>query len=42
MVNIVVASRLPLNAHFCQCLAHFSRALEKKDKFAHNQSVVNR
>jgi hypothetical protein len=42
MENIVVVRGYPLNAHFCQCLAHFSRALEKSDKFAHNQGVVIR
>ncbi|OKV01085.1 hypothetical protein AWP75_26195 [Escherichia coli] len=37
MFFIVVASAVPLNAHFCQCLAYFSRVLEKCDKIAHNQ-----
>ncbi|MGE4388196.1 MAG: hypothetical protein AB7E14_12215, partial [Citrobacter sp.] len=40
--NIVVVRGYPLNAHFCQCLAHFSTMLEKSDQFAHNQGVVIR
>ncbi|EGO8189633.1 hypothetical protein E6X08_09605 [Escherichia fergusonii] len=40
IVNIVVVRGTPLNAHFCQCLAHFSRVLEKCNKFAHNQNVI--
>ena len=35
MMNIVVARRAALNAHFCRCLAHFYRLLEKTDKSAH-------
>lgn len=42
MENIVVVSGVPLNAHFCQCLAHFYRPLEKTDKSAHYISVENR
>lgn len=42
MENIVVVRGYPLNAHSCQCLAHFSRVLEKNDKLAHNQGVVIR
>ena len=37
MENIVVVRGYPLNAHFCQCLAYFSRVLEKCYKIAHNQ-----
>lgn len=36
---IVVLSPWTLNAHFCRCLAHFSRALEKPHKSAHNVTV---
>ncbi len=41
MVNIVVVRSVPLNAHFCRCLAHFYRLLEKMDKSAHYIKVVN-
>ncbi|APY06609.1 hypothetical protein BK400_12335 [Escherichia coli] len=37
MFFIVIASALALNAHFCLCLAYFSRVLEKCYKIAHNQ-----
>ncbi|EPJ4165774.1 hypothetical protein [Citrobacter freundii] len=42
MMNIVVARRAALNAHFCQCLAYFYRLLEKKDKNAHTVGVAIR
>ena len=41
MMNIVVARRAALNAHFCRCLAHFYRLLEKTDKSAHYVRVEN-
>lgn len=40
MFFIVVSSAGALNAHFCQCLAYFSRVLEKWYKIAHNQIAV--
>jgi hypothetical protein len=36
---IVVLSLRALNAHSCRCLAHFSGALEKPHKSAHNVTV---
>jgi hypothetical protein len=42
MVNIVVVRRIPLNAHFCQCLAYFYRLLEKTDKNTHTVEVTIR
>ncbi|MPN05101.1 hypothetical protein SDC9_152351 [bioreactor metagenome] len=42
MMNIVVARRAALNAHFCRCLAHFYRLLEKTDKSAHYVRVEKR
>lgn len=42
MTVIVVLSPVPLNAHFCRCLAHFSSVLEKKQKDAHNAVVRKR
>ncbi|AGR60382.1 hypothetical protein A464_3198 [Salmonella bongori N268-08] len=36
MAIIVVLWGGPLNAHFCQCFAYFSRMLEKIAKNAHN------
>ncbi|PAC12568.1 hypothetical protein CD006_10975 [Enterobacter sp. 10-1] len=42
MTDIVVPSSVPLNAHSCRCLAHFSVGLEKKLRNAHNEVVKKR
>ncbi len=42
MTIIVVPSPVPLNAHSCRCLAHFSIGLEKRQKDAHNAEVRKR
>jgi hypothetical protein len=42
MLHIVGAGRYPLNAHFCRCLAHFYRGLEKALEIAHTAWVENR
>ncbi|PIK81837.1 Uncharacterised protein [Raoultella ornithinolytica] len=42
MTVIVVLSPVPLNAHSCRCLAHFSIGLEKRQKYAHNAEVRKR
>lgn len=42
MTVIVVLSPVPLNAHSCRCLAHFSTELEKWQKYAHNAEVKKR
>jgi len=42
MVIIVAIGRYPLNAHFCRCLAHFYRWLEKMRKSAHTVIHGNR
>jgi hypothetical protein len=42
MLHIVAIWRYPLNAHFCRCLAHFYRVLEKVNEIAHTAWVGNR
>jgi hypothetical protein len=42
MTNIVVPPTIPLNAHSCRCLAHFSLRLEKFAGGAHNAEVKKR
>ncbi|SFE14285.1 hypothetical protein SAMN05216563_103270 [Phytobacter palmae] len=39
MALIVAVVDLPLNAHFCRCLACFSRLLEKPHKNLHTVAV---
>ncbi|MBW5931657.1 hypothetical protein CF026_24975 [Klebsiella michiganensis] len=39
MTDIVFPSPVPLNAHSCRCLAHFSLGLEKCAASAHNTEV---
>ncbi|ASK74013.1 hypothetical protein CF038_15110 [Klebsiella michiganensis] len=39
MTDIVFPRAVPLNAHSCRCLAHFSLGLEKFGGSAHNAKV---